>query len=66
ADEPTGNLDSASAQNVLALFRRLRQERRVTIMLVTHDPEVAAAADRMVQMRDGRVIDGAAAPPPQP
>lgn len=60
ADEPTGNLDSDSAERVLALFRRIREERRVTIMLVTHDVEVAAAADRTIQMRDGRIIEGKA------
>ena len=58
ADEPTGNLDSDSAERVLALFRHIREERGVTIMLVTHDPQVAAAADRMILMRDGRVIEG--------
>ncbi len=58
ADEPTGNLDSASANRILALFRRIRKERGVTIMLVTHDVQVAAAAGRMILMRDGRVIEG--------
>jgi len=57
ADEPTGNLDSASADLILTLFRRIREERRVTIVLVTHDAHVAAAADRMIQMRDGRVVE---------
>ena len=62
ADEPTGALDSGSAETVLALFRRIRDERGVTILLVTHDREVAAAADRIVSMRDGRIIDTASAP----
>jgi putative ABC transport system ATP-binding protein len=56
ADEPTGSLDSASATIVLELFRRLRSDRGVTIVLVTHDEEVAASADRNVRMLDGRVL----------
>jgi len=59
ADEPTGALDSAGGQEVLELFRRLHADGQ-TILMVTHDREVAAAADRIVQMRDGR-IDGAPA-----
>jgi putative ABC transport system ATP-binding protein len=55
ADEPTGNLDSASTQEVLALLRR-HHERGQTILMVTHDPRVAAAADRIVTMRDGQIV----------
>ena len=58
ADEPTGSLDSASVDVVLALFQRLRRERQTTIVLVTHDEAVASAADRIVHMVDGRVISG--------
>jgi putative ABC transport system ATP-binding protein len=57
ADEPTGALDSAGGEEVMELFRRLHAEGQ-SIMLVTHDDEVAAAADRIVQMRDGKVHDG--------
>jgi putative ABC transport system ATP-binding protein len=57
ADEPTGSLDSASADRILTLFRRIRQERGVTILLVTHDMHVATAADRIVYMRDGRIVN---------
>src|SRR2546430_3707275 len=57
ADEPTGSLDSAGCAEVMELFRRLHGEGQ-SIMLVTHDDEVAAAADRVVQMRDGKVLDG--------
>ncbi len=57
ADEPTGNLDSQAVQETLALLQRLRAERDLTIILVTHDPQVAAAADRCVTITDGRVID---------
>ena len=55
ADEPTGNLDSANGRQVTALLRRLGSERRQTIVMVTHDPNVAAQADRLVCLRDGRV-----------
>jgi putative ABC transport system ATP-binding protein len=58
ADEPTGSLDSVSADRILALFRRIREERGVTILLVTHDMHVAVAADRIMYMRDGRIVDG--------
>ena len=54
ADEPTGNLDSERAAEVLALLRRFNRERGQTIVLVTHDAEVGAACDRIVRMRDGR------------
>ncbi|MHB1712468.1 MAG: ABC transporter ATP-binding protein [Acidimicrobiales bacterium] len=56
ADEPTGNLDSAAVDTVLSLFARLRREHGTTILLVTHDPAVAATADRAVHMRDGRIV----------
>jgi putative ABC transport system ATP-binding protein len=55
ADEPTGNLDSARSQEVLALLRRLNQENGQTFVLVTHDPEVAEACDRVIHVRDGLV-----------
>lgn len=63
ADEPTGALDSVSAETVLDLFRRIRNERGVTILLVTHDREVAAVADRIIHMRDGRIVDPEPASP---
>jgi putative ABC transport system ATP-binding protein len=56
ADEPTGNLDSASSGMVLDLLVRLRQERNLTVVLVTHDLSVAGRADRIVRMLDGRVV----------
>jgi putative ABC transport system ATP-binding protein len=55
ADEPTGSLDSAGGAEVLELFKRLHDDGQ-TIMLVTHDPKVASAADRIVQLADGRVV----------
>jgi len=57
ADEPTGNLDSASARDVMRLLRTMHDERGQTIVLVTHDARVAARADRVVTMRDGRIAD---------
>ena len=56
ADEPTGNLDSARTADVLALLRRFNRERGLTFVIVTHDPEVGAACDRIIRMRDGMVV----------
>ena len=55
ADEPTGNLDAETGARVLALIERLRERRGATLVLVTHDPEVAARADRRVHLRAGRI-----------
>ena len=54
-DEPTGNLDSAKTADVLVLLRRFNRERGQTFLIVTHDPEVGAACDRIIRMRDGLV-----------
>lgn len=56
ADEPTGSLDSESGRRLLDLFEELRAQRRLTVVLVTHDHTVAARADRIVRMLDGRVV----------
>jgi putative ABC transport system ATP-binding protein len=61
ADEPTGNLDSAASEQVLALLDEVRRERRVTLVLATHWPAAARRADRAVEIRDGRIAGGAAA-----
>ena len=56
ADEPTGNLDSENAEHVLQLLRNLRQERSITLILVTHDMEIARQASRTIHVKDGRII----------
>jgi putative ABC transport system ATP-binding protein len=56
ADEPTGSLDSEAGRLVLDLIEELRRERGLTVVLVTHDPGVAARADRTVHMLDGRAV----------
>ncbi len=56
ADEPTGALDTKTGVEVLALFRRLNEDKGVTVVIVTHDPEVARATNRVVRIQDGRVF----------
>ena len=56
ADEPTGNLDTASAARVLELLRQIANEQLATLILVTHSAEVAAAASRRIEMRDGKIV----------
>jgi len=57
ADEPTGNLDATTGQEIMALLRSLSLERQQTIVIVTHNQEIAAAAGRVVRMVDGGVVD---------
>ncbi|HEX3468265.1 MAG TPA: ABC transporter ATP-binding protein [Candidatus Elarobacter sp.] len=66
ADEPTGALDTASSEDVMALFQRLNRERGMTVMLVTHEPDVAAHAKRLVTFRDGNIISDAPVAPKAP
>jgi putative ABC transport system ATP-binding protein len=56
ADEPTGALDQRTGHEVLELLHELHEETRLTILLVTHDAEVAGSADRIIHVRDGRVV----------
>ncbi len=58
ADEPTGSLDRANGEKVVELLRRARERFGTTVVLVTHDEDVAAAADRVVRISDGRVVCG--------
>jgi putative ABC transport system ATP-binding protein len=57
ADEPTGNIDSKTGSEIMALLNRLNREQKVTLLLVTHDQEAAAFADRIIQLRDGRILN---------
>jgi putative ABC transport system ATP-binding protein len=57
ADEPTGNLDTATSEDVVSTLARLSRERGVTVILVTHAEDVARRADRRIRMRDGRLYD---------
>ena len=57
ADEPTGNLDSANARALLGLFRQINRDNGQTVVMITHSHEAAAAADRAVHMKDGRIVD---------
>jgi ABC-type lipoprotein export system ATPase subunit len=60
ADEPTGNLDSRTSQEVLELFQQLHADQGLTIILVTHDPHVASHAQRTIRVCDGRIVEEAA------
>jgi len=62
ADEPTGNLDSASGEQVLRLLRRACDEFSQTVLMVTHDDAAAAHADRVIFLHDGRIVDDLAGP----
>jgi macrolide transport system ATP-binding/permease protein len=62
ADEPSGNLDSRTGQEILQLFRRLNKEKGITVLLVTHDANVASHADRVIRIADGRIVEDSLAP----
>jgi ABC-type lipoprotein export system ATPase subunit len=70
ADEPTGNLDTHTTEDVLKMFQKLNEEEKITIILVTHDPNVANHTKRVIRMSDGVIVDERspvrAVPPPLP
>jgi len=64
ADEPTGNLDTRTSVEIMAIFQRLNRERRISVVLVTHEPDIAAFASRKVSFRDGRIVKDEPNPAP--
>ena len=65
ADEPTGNLDSRSSEEILAILQQLNQQEGLTVIIVTHEPDIAAATRRIISMRDGEVIGDVPVPEPR-
>ena len=65
ADEPTGNLDTQTADQVFALFRQFNRERNLAVLVVTHDPRLADRCDRVIQLVDGRIVRDEAQAKPQ-
>ncbi len=65
ADEPTGNLDSETSREIMGVLTRLNRERDLTVILVTHEPEIARFARRWVVFRDGRIVEDSATAPAQ-
>ena len=57
ADEPTGNLDSANSRDIISLFQQIREQYHAMIIIATHDNEIAAQADRVIALKDGRLCD---------
>ena len=64
ADEPTGALDSRTSIEIMAIFQRLNRERSITIVLVTHEPDIAQFAQRIISFKDGRIVNDARVPQP--
>jgi putative ABC transport system ATP-binding protein len=56
ADEPTGNLDSRSGAEIMAIFRQLNRERGITVVFVTHDPDIATHTPRIIRLHDGLIV----------
>jgi putative ABC transport system ATP-binding protein len=57
ADEPTGNLDTRTSEEIMGIFQRLNREMGITIIMITHEPDIAAFAKRNIHFRDGRIVD---------
>ena len=58
AYEPTGNLDSATSENINNILFKLHQEKNITLIIVTHDPDLAKKCERQIQIKDGQVVGG--------
>ena len=58
ADEPTGNLDSKNSKEIIELLKKSNKELNQTIILVTHDEEIAKEADRIIKVNDGKIVEG--------
>ncbi len=58
ADEPTGNLDSKTGKEIIDVFKMLNTEKNITVIVVTHDPDIAAIARKIVHLRDGLIVNG--------
>ena len=56
ADEPTGNLDTVTGEDIMGLLERLHRDRGMAVVVITHEPEIAARADRRIELRDGQVL----------
>jgi ABC-type lipoprotein export system ATPase subunit len=57
ADEPTGNLDSRTSEEIMGIFQRLNREMGITIIMITHEPDIASFAKRVILFRDGKIVD---------
>ena len=57
ADEPTGNLDSKTSEEIMGIFQRLNREREITIIMITHEPDIASFAKRNILFKDGKIVD---------
>ncbi|MGH7339767.1 MAG: macrolide ABC transporter ATP-binding protein, partial [Candidatus Rokuibacteriota bacterium] len=65
ADEPTGNLDSRTSLEIMALLQSLNRERGMTVLIVTHEPDIAAYANRAIQFHDGHIRSDVPIPAPR-
>ncbi len=61
ADEPTGNLDTASSHDVLGLLKAVAKQFQQTVILITHDQDIAQMADRIIRIEDGKIVKGSVA-----
>ncbi len=57
ADEPTGNLDTKTSEEIMGIFQRLNQETKITIIMITHEPDIASFAKRVILFRDGKIVE---------